>query len=192
MRVRFFVKRLIKYLFVILAVLFILFEELLWNHIERFMEWLSRFRIVSRIEEVIIRQNRVVAMALFLVPMAILVPFKLFAAYLIATGMVGTGVLVILTAKVVGTFFVTRLFVLNKEKLLTFKYFAAIYLWVLAKKAWAHDELNSIPAWIKIKEMVRHIKALIVSMKNNGGSYQWLALLKKYVVRLRKQFQNNR
>lgn len=191
MNFRLFFKSIVKFLFVVLAVFWILFEEIFWNNIERFTEWFARFRIIARLEEVIKRQSRGIALALFLIPVAIFSPFKFYATYLIAIGMVGKGMVIILLAKAAGTFFLTRLFILNKEKLLTFKYFSKIYYWVLALKQWAHDRLNSIATWVKIREKAKalknKIKEVIVSLKNNGNSFWYVVLWKRYVAKIRKK-----
>lgn len=66
---------------------------------------------------------RRVALALFLVPAIALVPVKLLALWLIKDGRATLGIAVIVVAKVVGTAFVGRLFVLVETQLMTFAWF---------------------------------------------------------------------
>ena len=66
---------------------------------------------------------RYVALALFLVPAIALSPVKLVALWLIHDGRASLGIAVIVAAKVVGTAFVGRLFVLVEAQLMTFPWF---------------------------------------------------------------------
>jgi hypothetical protein len=191
MKIRFFFKKVFNFLFFALALIWILFEEIFWNNIARFTGWLAQFRIVSRLETVIKRQNRVVALTLFLVPVGILFPFKFYAAYLIAAGLVSRGLMVIVIAKMTSTFFLTRLFILNKEKLMTFKSFAVVYSWILKCRQWVHDRLNTIAVWVKTKEIIKDfkdkIKTLILLRKGSGLSFWYLVLLRRYVDKIKRK-----
>ena len=73
---------------------------------------------------------RHVALALFLVPALALVPVKLVALWLIDDGRATLGIAVIIAAKVVGTAFVGRLFVLVEAQLMSFPWFVScVTLW---------------------------------------------------------------
>lgn len=63
------------------------------------------------------------ALALFVIPAVALVPVKLAALWLIEDGQAPLGIAVIVVAKVVGTAFVGRLFVLVETQLMTFAWF---------------------------------------------------------------------
>ena len=68
-------------------------------------------------------------LALFLLPALLLVPVKLAALYLIRDGRVTLGVAIIVTAKLVGTAFVGRLFILVETQLMEFAWFARCVAW---------------------------------------------------------------
>ena len=70
-----------------------------------------------------------VALALFLVPAVLLVPVKLGALWLIQDGRATLGIALIIAAKVIGTAFVGRLFILVETQLMTFPWFVSCMLW---------------------------------------------------------------
>jgi hypothetical protein len=75
-------------------------------------------------------------LAIFLLPTLLLLPVKLLALWLIGHGKVLGGTLVILTAKVVGTAIVARLFNLTRDTLMQLAWFARLYTrWVAWKDA---------------------------------------------------------
>lgn len=71
-----------------------------------------------------------VALGLFLVPAVALVPVKLGALWLIHQGRTTIGIAVIVAAKLIGTAFVGRLFVLVEKQLMTYRWFVlCLGLW---------------------------------------------------------------
>ena len=85
--------------------------------------------------------QRHVALALFLVPAIALVPVKLVALWLIQDGRTTLGICVIVAAKVVGTAFVGRLFVLVETQLMTFPGF------VRCRALWHATRDRVLAAW---------------------------------------------
>jgi hypothetical protein len=140
---------------VLLAALVILFEDYVWVRITALVAWFARWRLVQRLEGWVLRRGRHTTLALFAVPIACLIPVKLTAVYLIATGHIVTGILVIVVAKVTGTAVAARLFVIARPKLMTFETFVTVYVKALAFKAWAHDVLEKL----QVRETIRRLKA---------------------------------
>jgi hypothetical protein len=68
------------------------------------------------------------------VPLAIVEPLKLIAAVVAGTGHWLTGTITIVCAYLVSLFFVERLFVIAKPKLLTLRWFAAAWNWFVAMR----------------------------------------------------------
>jgi hypothetical protein len=69
------------------------------------------------------------------VPLAIVEPLKLVAAVVAGTGHWVTGTVTIACAYLVSLFFVERLFVIAKPKLLTLPWFAAGWKWFVAMRS---------------------------------------------------------
>ena len=84
---------------------------------------------LASLEQSIRNAPRRVALALFLVPALLLFPVKLAALWLIQDGRATLGITVIVVAKVLGTAFVGRLFILVETQLMTFPWFARSVFW---------------------------------------------------------------
>ena len=119
--------RILKALFGWLLALLILFEEWGWEPLQRGLAWMGRWPGLRWIEGRVRALPPYGALAIFLLPTLLLIPVKLLALWLIGQGKVLVGTLVILTAKLVGTAIVARLFALTQPVLLELAWFARIY-----------------------------------------------------------------
>ena len=151
------IKRVLTLPLLVLAALLILFEDFVWDKVTALVAILARWRLVARLERWVLRRGRHATLALFAVPIACLIPIKLVAVYLIASGHVITGILVIVAAKLTGTAVSARLFVIAKPKLMTFETFVAVYRRVLRFKDWAHGVLDRL----QVRQAVHRIKAAL-------------------------------
>src|SRR5258707_15341951 len=92
---RSFARRVLTVPLIIAAALYFLFEEFIWVKITRLVAWIGARPAVQRPIQALRRALQTLppyaAMALFLIPVAALVPFKLAAVYLIGTGHVVAG-----------------------------------------------------------------------------------------------------
>lgn len=128
--------RLLKSLFGWLLALVILFEEWGWEPLQRALAWVGQLPGLRWLESRIQALPPYGALAIFLLPTLMLLPVKLLALWLIGQGKVLSGTLVILTAKVVGTAIVARLFSLTRDTLMQLAWLARLYTrWVTWKEA---------------------------------------------------------
>ena len=128
--------RLLKGLLGWLLALLILFEEWGWEPLQRALAWVGRLPGLRWIEGRIKTLPPYGALAIFLLPTLLLLPVKLLALWLIGQGKVLLGTLVILSAKLVGTAIVARLFSLTKATLMQLAWFARLYTrWTVWKEA---------------------------------------------------------
>jgi len=126
----------LKALFGWLLALLILFEEWGWGPLQRALAWVGRLPGLRWLETRICALPPYAALALFLLPTAMLLPVKLLALWLIGQGKVWAGTLVILGAKLVGTAIVARLFTLTQPALMQLAWFARLFTrWVSWKEA---------------------------------------------------------
>jgi hypothetical protein len=187
-------RRIGHYALIVVASLWVLFEEWVWDYFTALIARLAKLEAIQRVEAVIARQNRYVLFGLFAVPLLIMIPFKLYSFYLMGTGRAYQGLAVLITAKALGTALVTRLFVISKDKLLSVGLFAVCYHWVMAKKQWLHDQLEQI-AWLQtlrqaIKSASRRVKDKIAALKSagSGGVFSRLASIRAFIKkRLHKE-----
>ena len=128
--------RLLKNVFSGVLALLILFEEWGWEPLQRALAWVGRLPGLRWLETRICALPPYAALALFLLPTAMLLPVKLLALWLIGQGKVWAGTLVILGAKLVGTAIVARLFALTQPALMQLAWFARLFArWVSWKEA---------------------------------------------------------
>jgi len=111
----------------LVVVLFI--EEWGWRPLVALAAAIARWPPLAALEQAIRNAPRRVALALFLVPALLLFPVELLALWLIQEGRATLGIAVIVAAKVIGTAFVGRLFVLVEAQLMTFPWFARTVEW---------------------------------------------------------------
>jgi len=147
--------RLLKNLFGWLLALVILFEEWGWEPLQRALAWVGQLPGLRWLERRIQTLPPYGALAIFLLPTLLLLPVKLLALWLIGQGKVLGGTLVILTAKVVGTAIVARLFSLTRDTLMQLPWFARLYTrWTVWKDALLMQVRASWP-W-RFSRVVKH------------------------------------
>jgi len=106
------------------AALILFFEEWGWRPLTTLAAWIARWPPLAALEAAICRTTPYVALFLFLVPAILLVPVKLGALWLLGNGHATIGIGLIVAAKLIGTAFVGRLFVLVEPQLMTYGWFA--------------------------------------------------------------------
>lgn len=166
-------KRAVRLLLIVLAAIWMLFEEWVWDSIVAVMEVVGRLRIINRFENVLAKQNPYFLLTLFIFPFLIMIPAKLYGLYLITGGKVFRGVFIFIMAKVTITALVTRLFIVSKHKILLIKSFATFYYWFEDKKEWLYSEVRKLPAWQAAREWISEfryrlktkVSSLIVAIK---------------------------
>ncbi len=151
-------KRAARIVLIILAAVWMLFEDWVWDSILAVMEVVARLKIVQDFEDFLRRQNQYLLLSLFIFPFLIMIPAKLLGLYLIASGKILRGAAIFVVAKATITALVTRLFVISREKLLLIRPFAAFYYWFRETKERLYEELRKMPAWIRASEVMRKFK----------------------------------
>ncbi|MBB3457325.1 hypothetical protein FHT86_005643 [Rhizobium sp. BK313] len=109
-----------------------------------FVKWFSSLPIVEHFSELVGSLPRAVILVLFVVPLAIAEPLKIYALFVIASGHVITGLVIIALAYLMSFLLVERLFHAGREKLLT-------YGWL----RWTMDRVETVRNWVsEMKESV--------------------------------------
>jgi hypothetical protein len=152
-------KRLLGGAFAVLAAIWIFLEEWVWDTMLAVMAWLSRLPPVRWLEAKVARFPPYVALACFIIPGAIMLPFKLAAFWLIAHGHGIYGLWVFVIAKVVGTAFLARILALTKPALMTIGWFAKAYNAVIGWKERLYAYVRSIPAYQRARAWMKEASA---------------------------------
>ena len=126
-----------------LLALIILFEEWGWEPLRRGLAWIARLPPLAWLERRIAALPPYAALAVFVGPTLLLLPVKLGALWLIGIGHAGLGLALIVSAKLVGTALLARLFQLTQPALMRLAWFATAYgRWI----AWKQSVVTRIRA----------------------------------------------
>jgi hypothetical protein len=146
---------------VLFAAFWLFLEEWLWDRLASLMAAVSRLPAVRAAARRIAALPPYAAIALFLIPVAIMFPFKLAGLWLLARGRVGAGVAVFVVAKVLGTSLITWIFVQCRETLLTVGWFAALHACYLRLRLALHERLEEIAAWRAARAWARSARGML-------------------------------
>lgn len=141
-----------------LLALLILFEEWGWEPLQRLLARIGRWPGLRWIEGCVRGLPPWAAVAIFLLPTALLLPIKLLALWTIGRGHVLLGMLVIVLAKVVGTAVVARLFTLTQPALMQLRWFAWTHAHWLRLKQRVLDRARATWAWRAARVLGRRWK----------------------------------
>jgi len=131
----------------ILLALVIVFEEWGWRPLADLLGRLARWRPWAAVEALIIRLPPYLALVVFVLPTALLLPLKLLALLLIGKGQVLLAGLLFVVAKVVATALVARLFMLTQPALMQIGWFAYGYDTVMPWKEALTARVRASWAW---------------------------------------------
>ena len=148
-------RRLTRPLLVLLAIAFLI-EAWLWRHLEPIVAWIVAripFRALkAKLAAAIEGLPPVATLGVFLVPMALLFPFKLLGLWLLAHKQWFAAGLVLLLAKLVSVAVTAFVFEATRPKLLRMAWFRWAYDHVIVWLAWAHGITD--PIKLRIKSML--------------------------------------
>ena len=154
-------KKVLRAILLAPVLLVLLFEEWGWIPLARIFAGLDRLPCWTTLEQLVTRLSPWAALAAFSVPALALIPVKLFALYLFAGGYFGLGLLMLMTAKVMGTALAARLFQLTQPALMCMPWFARLYTrWKIWKDNLLHHVRVSKP-WKTAQCLKSRIKAQI-------------------------------
>lgn len=113
------------------------------------VNWFASLSIVEHFGELVGSLPRAVILVLFIVPLAIAEPLKIYALFVIARGHVIPGLVIIALAYLMSFLLVERLFHAGREKLLTYGWLRWIMDRVLTVRNWVSEMKESIIATVR-------------------------------------------
>jgi hypothetical protein len=129
------------------ALIYFLIDALFLSFVRPIGRWLMTLAAVRRLQAWIDGTNRYAALALFLVPLAVLEPVKPLGLYLIARDRRILGLCILGAGELVKVTLLERVFQMTKPKLMTFHWFARCYAeWTAIMK-----RIKSIAIWRQIR-----------------------------------------
>ncbi len=154
-------RRFIRGLFSVPLAIWIFLEEWVWDRTLAVMAWIGKLPPVHWAETQIAKLPPYAALVAFIIPAAILLPFKLAAFWLIAHGHAIYGAWVFVIAKIIGTAFLARIFSLTKPALLTIGWFNWVYRAITGWRDRLYAYVRALPAYQRIREYAQALKATL-------------------------------
>lgn len=136
-------KKILAAPFVLIAAVFVLLEDWLWDDLQRLAAAIGRLPIFRQFESLIVGLPPYGALAMFATPSLLLFPVKLAALWFIAHGQPVFGFLIAVAAKVAGTALIARIYQLTEAKLLLIGWFAGLHTRFVAFKVRVYTTIKA-------------------------------------------------
>ncbi|WP_050466537.1 hypothetical protein [Herbaspirillum chlorophenolicum] len=186
-----------------LAALLLILEEWLWDVTQAVLERIPSWPFLAKLQRWVERLSPYAALVFFLAPTLLLLPVKILALLSITHGHPTLGLGIILTAKVLGTALVARIYALTRRSMLSLGWFQRAHDKVLAFKDRMIAHLYASPGWQQIQKLIASLRRtarraidamkarLTGSPRSEGG--RLLRLFRRLVARMKKwrKFRSN-
>jgi hypothetical protein len=147
-------RRLVRWFWITIALVF-LFEAWLWDHLQPMVGWmvdrLPLHHLKERVSKWVARLSPALSLIVFIVPLGLLLPFKLAGLWLLARGYWMGAAGTLFFAKIVGLGSTAFVFDAARQKLLQLAWFRRLYDIVMAWRAWAHELADPVKERIKAR-----------------------------------------
>jgi len=175
------------------AAILLLFEEWLWHACKRLLARLPLLPFIARLETWVTSLSPYAALAIFLLPSLLLLPVKILALLSIAHGHPSLGLIIVLTAKVMGTALVAWLYGLTKAALTSLAWFVRWRDALLRFKDRMIAQLRATRAWQQVEAGMaalsasrrRWWSAWQQRWRKNGRGNWLMRVIKKYAAKRR-------
>ena len=167
----------------LLAAIVILLEDFLWEPLQALAAWIGHLPGLRRFVRWVAALPPNGALAMFLTPTLVLLPFKFLALAAFTRGMFLTGLVVAVSAKVVGTALVARIFALCKPQLLTVPWFARTYAWVGRVRELTLGLIRGTAFYRAVRSLAAAIRARLAEWTRGDGRRGLFARLWRRVRR---------
>jgi len=157
--------KLILLLQLILVLIYIIFEELIWEGIAKpIYEFIHSLKVLQKVETILHGLNAYVILVIFVVLLGIVEALGIYAGVLFVSGMMWQGMTLYL-AKIPIAAFTFWIFRITEDKLMRFGWFK-----------WMYDQIMKMIDWLKSCEMyIKTMESLILiktSMKEGVKSFK--------------------
>jgi hypothetical protein len=137
------VNRILKPVVFLLAAIYFLVDAIFLTVAKPLVNWIAEHWIFESLRVWIISLPPYPTLVLFTLPLVLLEPVKPVAAYLVGTGHVATGLIILIVGEILKLVLIERLFSISRDKLMSIPAFAYAYWKYSAAKDWG----NSMEAW---------------------------------------------
>ena len=162
-------RRLLRLLAEIVVGLYLSLDILVGALFRPLMRWLSRLRLIQRLEAWIGALSPYVLLALLVVPFAIAELAKVYAVFLMGSGHFKTGMIIFIGAYVATILVCERIFSAGKAQLMTIGWFATLFTWVMGYKDVIMDWLRATQVWRRAADLKQKARLALRRLKTRLG-----------------------
>jgi len=149
----------------ILVMIYIVFEELIWEGVAKpIYETIHGLKILQKIEAKLQYVNASVILVIFVVLLSIVEAFGIYAGMLFVSGQVMLG-LVLYISKIPIAAFTFWLFRVTEDKLMQFAWFKWLYDWIMKAIEWLKTREMYVKTMERLGEVKKSIKKKFQSWK---------------------------
>jgi hypothetical protein len=159
------VRRVLNVPILLIAVTVVLVDDAFRSFVIPAVQVLARLRLIRRIEAAVAKLPPIGILLLFLIPLAIIEPFKVYALYLFGEGHFLSGLMMFGLAKVVGLGLAERLFAIGRDKLLSIRWFAWCHARILAVRDYVHAWLSRTRFWPQVMRIVGFVRGKAAALR---------------------------
>jgi hypothetical protein len=174
-------KKILAAPFVLIAAVFVLLEDWLWDDLQRLAAAVGRLPVFRQIELLIVGLPPYGALAMFAAPSLLLFPIKLAALWFIAHGQALFGFLIVAAAKVMGTALIARIYTLTQPKLLLIGWFAWLHSRFVAFKARVYSAIKATRLYQRVhrqSQLIRERLRRLMQSRRSFWKRRWEAAVK--------------
>ena len=174
-------RRIIRWFWIAVAFVF-LFEAWLWDHLEAIAAAIVAHLPIDQAKKQIAnwveRLSPTVSLIVFVVPIGLLLPFKLAALWLLARGYWTGAFGAFASAKIVGFGSTAFVFDATRDKLLQLKWFHALYNRLIIWRAWSHALVDPV---------VQDLKKNLALFRKNLAAPHRVGRAARLMLRIRRR-----
>ena len=149
----------------ILVIIYIIFEELIWEGIAKpVYTFVHSLKILQKVEAKLQHVNPSVVLVIFVVLFVIVEAFGIYAGMLFVSGQVFLG-LTLYISKIPIAAFTFWLFRVTEDKLMQFGWFKWLYDWVMNAISWLKSSEMYTKMMERLKKIKTSVKVYIVEFK---------------------------
>ena len=155
------VRRVLSAPLTIFLLIYFLLEDLFHRWLAPLFRLLGRLSPFAALGRLLSQLPPYAALVVFAIPFIIVEPIKVFSLFWIGVGHVVTGTVLLVSAYVVSLFVVERLFHVTQHQLLTIRWFAWSYVWIMRLRSWAFAQVESTQFWQTARSLGRRVTAAV-------------------------------
>ncbi len=164
----------------ILVIIYIIFEELIWEGVAKpVYEFVHSLKMLQKVEAKLQHVNPSVVLVIFVVLLVIVEAFGIYAGMLFVSGQVFLG-LTLYISKIPIAAFTFWLFRVTEDKLMQFGWFKWVYDWIMKAIDWVKSCEMYIKTMERLKKIKQSTKAHILRFKEKyfAGKSPFIAKIK--------------